>query len=154
RLMKSFCSMLFAAAVLALASQGALAASQTVTVGPNGSNTFSMKDVTINAGESVTFTYSGGGMAHNVHADDGSFPCAHGCDGQGGNGSVSNTAWSSTVTFNQPGTFRYYCDLHGAPGGIGMAGSVTVNAVAPPPPPPQGQNIVSGLSGNWDDPQP
>jgi plastocyanin len=31
-----------------------------------------------------------------------------------------------SFTFNEPGTFPYYCTLHGLPGGGGMSGVVTV----------------------------
>jgi plastocyanin len=134
----------------------AFATSATVTVGTGGAGmSFSPSTVTINKGETVTFTYAGNGAAgaHNVHADDNSFRCAKGCDGDGhgGNGNLSSAAWTATVTFNTAGSFRYYCENHGAPGGQGMSGTVVVNDVAPPPPPP-GQNINGGLSGNWFNP--
>ena len=29
-------------------------------------------------------------------------------------------------TFNTPGTYVYFCEIHGLPGGIGMSGTVTV----------------------------
>lgn len=29
-------------------------------------------------------------------------------------------------TFNTPGTFAYYCEVHGGPGGVGMAGTIMV----------------------------
>jgi len=133
----------------AAATAPVYAANQSVTVGANNSLTFSPVPVTINAGESVTFTYAGGTMPHNVVADDGSFRCAKGCDGSGGNGNATSSAFAFTRQFNTPGTFNYYCEIHGAPGGIGMAGKVIVNAVAPPPPT---QNIVGGISGNWFNP--
>ena len=118
-----------------------------VTVGANNQTIFSPEVVTINVGDSVKFTNAGG--SHNVRADNNSFRCARGCDDSGGNGAVSSTAWTFTRTFNTAGTIRYYCENHGAPGGIGMAGSIVVNDVAPPPPK---QNIVPGLSGNWFNP--
>ena len=133
----------------------AFATSQTVTVGTGANGMgFSPLTVTVNKGETVTFTYAGNGVAgaHNVHADNNSFRCAKGCDGDGngGNGNLSNSAWSATVTFNTAGSFRYYCEAHGAPGGLGMSGTVVVNDVAPP----AGQRINAGISGNWDDPSP
>jgi uncharacterized membrane protein YozB (DUF420 family) len=33
---------------------------------------------------------------------------------------------SASVTFDQPGTYPYYCELHGASGGQGMAGTIVV----------------------------
>jgi len=130
-----------------VAAGPALAANQTVTVGTGpGNMTFSPATVTINVGETVTFTNTGLGGAHNVHADDNSFRCAKNCTGTGAD--PASTLWSATVTFNSAGNFRYYCDNHGGPGGIGMAGNVVVNSVAPPP----GQNINGGISGNWFNP--
>ena len=41
---------------------------------------FDPPDVTINVGDTVTFTNLGGvAISHNVHADDDSFRCANGC---------------------------------------------------------------------------
>src|SRR5215469_8946656 len=56
---------------------------------------FSPSQLTITAGDSVTFQNLGG-AAHNVHADDNSFRCANGCDGQGGDGTPSSANWSFT----------------------------------------------------------
>ena len=40
----------------------------------------------------------------------------------------STASWSFTLTFNDPGTIAYFCEIHGAAGGIGMSGSITVEA--------------------------
>ncbi len=60
---------------------------------------------------------------HTVTADDGSFD--------------SLATWDTVplgekfgVTFLTPGVFRYYCTIHGSPGGSGMAGVIVVSAVA------------------------
>ena len=133
---------------LALCASGTIHAA-TVTVTATGNNTFSPNPANINAGDSVLFKF-GAGNPHNVVADDNSFRCAKGCDGDGagGNGNVA-TGWSFTKTFNTAGTIKYYCEAHGAPNGVGMAGQVIVHAVTPPPP-----TITLGgyLSGNWFNP--
>jgi plastocyanin len=148
----NFRQSLYGIVVLLVAAAGpAFAANQSVTVGPSGSLTFSPATVTINKGESVTFTYSGGVMPHNVAANDGSFRCANGCSDTGGNGNATDASFTFTRTFNTAGSFGYFCEIHGAPG-VGMHGTVIVNDVAPSPPP--GQNINGGISGNWDDPTP
>jgi plastocyanin len=52
---------------------------------------------------------------HTVTADDGSF--------------ASDTLSNGGVfefTFNNPGTFAYYCEFHGGPGGEGMSAVITV----------------------------
>ncbi len=104
---------------------------------------FSPAQLTINAGDSVTFTNAGG--THNVHADDGSFRCADGCDDSAGNGNPSS-GWSFTRTFDTAGTIGYHCDVHA---NMGMTGSIIVNAVTPP-----SLNLGGYLSGNWYDPSP
>lgn len=86
---------------------------------------FSPSQLTIQQGDTVSWINEGS-LPHNVRADDGSFRCAQGCDGKGGNGSPSSSGWSFSLTFDDPGMIRYYCEVHGAPGGIGMAGSITV----------------------------
>ena len=106
---------------------------------------FDPSNVTINVGDTVTFSNLGGvSVSHNVHADDESFRCANGCRGVGGaSGDPSSAEWTSTVTFTKAGVVNYHCDEHG---GMGMTGSITVNAVA------STFTISPGLSGNWDDP--
>jgi plastocyanin len=101
----------------------ALAADQTVTA--TSSNEFTPANVTVGQGEKVTWTNAGGD--HNVKFDDGSFE-------QPADPSSSN--WTVSRTFNTAGTFRYYCEAHGGPGGAGMSGTVTVQTPPPSPPPP------------------
>jgi plastocyanin len=94
---------------------------------------FSPQFLTIQAGDTVTFLNLGG--YHNVVADDGSFRCAHGCDGddQGGSGNASDSLWFATVVFPNAGTVGYFCEPHGSPGS-GMYGTIEVLAPAPPAP--------------------
>jgi plastocyanin len=91
----------------------ALAANQSVTATP--SNQFAPANVTVNPGETVTWTNSGG--VHNVKFDDGSFEQP---------ADPSTAPWTVSRSFDTPGTFRYYCELHGGPNGVGMSGTVTV----------------------------
>jgi len=84
-------------------------------------NTFSPANLTIQAGDRVTWTNTGG--THNVEANDGSFRCANGCDGSGGNGAAASNAWSFSLTFDTPGTFDYFCVVHR---GLGMTGQIVV----------------------------
>ncbi len=95
-----------------------------VTVG-GAATVFTPATVNIQTGDSVTWRNAGG--SHNVRADDNTFS----------NG-LSDIAWTFVHTFNTAGTFAYYCDNHGAPGGLGMAGVVHVTAVTPPPDPHPG----------------
>ena len=105
---------------------------------------FSPAALNISPGDTVTFMNLGG--LHNVVADDGSFRCAHGCDGDGtgGNGSPNSMIWFATVDFPNSGSFGYFCEVHGSPG-VGMYG--TIHVLAAPPPPPQTLSIVP--SGGW-----
>jgi plastocyanin len=116
-------------AALGLFSAGAFAGTtHNVTVGAGG-NTFGPVDISIAAGDSVTWTYAGGAAPHNVVSDPGSvtmFRCANGCDGAGGDGTPSASGWTSTVTFPTAGTIAYFCEIHGAAGGVGMHGTITV----------------------------
>jgi plastocyanin len=83
--------------LLALASANARAAQWFVQT---DNVTFSPQLLTISAGDSVTFLNRGG--YHNVVADDGSFRCAHGCDGdgKGGSGNASSSLWIVTRIFS------------------------------------------------------
>ena len=47
---------------------------------------------------------------------------------------ADSSSWSVSRTFNTPGVYSYYCDLHGGPGGVGMSGTVTVNGPSYPRP--------------------
>ena len=133
--MRTF-SKLIGSSLLALLSASAFAADHRVTVG-GGANVFSPKTLTINAGDTVTFV-NGGGF-HNVVANDNSFT----------SGAPTSDAFTFTQTFATAGTFGYYCEIHGASNGTGMAGTITVNDVAPPP----GKVITAATSGSWYDPQ-
>ena len=94
---------------------------------------FSPQFLTIQAGDTVTFLNLGG--FHNVVADNGSFRCAHGCDGDGlgGSGNPTDSLWFATVAFPDAGTVGYFCEPHGSPGS-GMYGTIEVVALAPPVP--------------------
>jgi plastocyanin len=87
---------------------------------------FTPANLTVRAGTTVTWTNAGG--FHNVTADDGSFRCSNGCDDTGGHGDPSTAAWSFARTFNSPTIVHYHCQVHGAAGGVGMSGTITVTA--------------------------
>jgi plastocyanin len=77
---------------------------------------FDPTPATIVVGDTVTWTNSSG--LHNVVADDQSF--------------TSGTATSSFVYSHQfaaPGSYPYYCSVHGGPGGSGMSGVIVVVAL-------------------------
>ena len=114
------------AAALAMASSAAMATDHPVQVGGSVGLAFSPQFLTINAGDTVTFTNAGG--QHNVSSDPGavtSFHCSTAC-GASPVGDPNSALWTQTITFPTPGTVGYHCDLHGAPG-QGMFGTITVS---------------------------
>jgi len=136
--------LIFSLALLAFASS-AQAAGVIVNVG--GANpVFSPQTVTIDPGDTVTFVNKGG--YHNAVADDGSFRCAKGCDGDGHNGSgnANRDNWIASVTFARPGTVGYFCEVHGAPN-QGMYGTIVVRAPPTVPAPGLGAKLALMLAG-------
>lgn len=117
---------------------------------------FSPSPLTINVGESVSF-FEGADTVftgfHNVVADDGSFRCAIGCDGEGGDGTpVSDSICNGmgycvttgglmnfTRTFNTPGVIKYHDEVSKA------AGVIVVQAASQ-------FAIGPGMTGVWYDP--
>lgn len=110
------------ATLLVLTAAPLHATTYTVLVGPG--LIFTPSVLTISAGDTVKFTNKGGW--HNVKADDNSFRCAHGCDGDaGGDGSPSNAIWFFSRTFTTAGEIGYYCETHGDTS-TGMRGLIVV----------------------------
>ncbi|MBL8298317.1 MAG: hypothetical protein JNN30_08225 [Rhodanobacteraceae bacterium] len=130
---------------LLLASTLATAANHVVLVGSGGLR-YSPANLTIQAGDTVTFRNISG--FHNVVADNDSFRCSNNCASAAnpGGGQPSSGEWSQTLTFNTPGEIGYYCSAHGGPGGNGMAGKIIVQG--------GGSNFSIGnaVSGNWFNP--
>lgn len=125
------------AALAAVSGAAAVAANYTITATGDGYYTtplFSPKTLTIQVGDTVTFTNPGidnGGGMHNVDTDDMSFRCSASCSPP--NNTPDANPWSFSRTFTQAGTVRFYCDMHGGPGGVGMSGVITVQAPAGEP---------------------
>ena len=70
------------------------------------------------------------GVSHGVHWN--SVPVTPSCTGVPGTGGGQpefGTGWSGTCMFAKPGTYTYYCTVHGP----SMSGSITVGNVAPAP---------------------
>jgi len=93
----------------ALAPAAVRAETHNVTVGPDSA--FHPPSITINVGDTVTWTAVGG--FHNVRADDGSFSTPGG------------SSFTFSHTFITAGTVGYHCMFHGAPG-LNMFGTVIV----------------------------
>jgi len=79
---------------------------------------FTAADVTIAVGGTVTWTWSSGGVTHNVTFED---------SGTLGSGSGNKSSGTFAKTFNvSAGTYRYECTIHGSGFNVGMVGTVTV----------------------------
>ena len=131
------------------AAMPALGANYTVAIGDSCENPmrigpcFWPERLTIAPGDTVSFIYWADTVPtglHNVVADDGSFRCARGCDGEGGDGTPVNynQGFGFTRTFSKPGFVGYHDEVSGA------KGAIIVKA--------DGLNIGAGFSGAWFDP--
>ncbi len=79
---------------------------------------FQPRDIIIAAGGTVTWNWPATGVTtHNV-TPDATEPFTSGVPTTG--------PFSWGHIFTTPGTYMYYCVVHGLPGGLGMAGTVTV----------------------------
>jgi plastocyanin len=92
------------------APQGCAGVQAKITI---SGTSFSPSTVTVQAGQPVCWTWSQS-VSHNVHADDDSFT----------SGAPDNQGNFQT-TFNTPGTYGFYCQVHGSISG-GMRGTVVV----------------------------
>ncbi len=98
-------------------------------------NSFSPADLTIQAGDTVRWENPAGGNPHDVTADDLSFA------------SETLSEFNFEMTFNDPGLVPYFCTVHGAAGGIGMSGTVTVEGAG------GGDFLINaGLNDSWFNP--
>ncbi len=87
-------------------------------LGPAGGNRFEPSQVTITAGQTVTWSWPEGALSHNVVPEDGDNPIP--------SGPVTNGPETYTFTFNEIGVYRFFCLSHGGVGGVGMSGRVIV----------------------------
>jgi plastocyanin len=78
---------------------------------------FSPAAITVPAGTTVIWSWVGTAQNHNV-APDATEPTR--------SGNPVNAPHTYQFTFNTPGTYLYHCEVHGAAGGIGMSGTITV----------------------------
>ncbi len=79
------------------------------------SETFDRTEVHIAPGQTVIWN-NPNSDTHTVTADDGSFD----------SGDVA-TGDQYTMEFDTPGTYPYFCQYHGGPGGDGMSGVIVVD---------------------------
>jgi plastocyanin len=109
----------FSLVIILITTQPTSSALDIHPVAAVSSNKFTPEQIMINVGDTVQWTNKGGN--HSVVADDASFT----------SGPASPLAWTYDFTFNTPGTFQYYCEIHGRPNGFGMSGIITVQGEPP-----------------------
>ena len=78
-------------------------------------DTFDPSDVTIQPGDTVRWTWVNG--THSTTSDTNLW-----------DSTVQSPPFTFDFIFPTAGDFRYYCSLHGAPGGVGMSGIVRVQS--------------------------
>lgn len=76
---------------------------------------FQPGDITVPVGTAVTWINKDSGPRHSATAADGSFDTG-----------LLDSDQEATIVFDTPGTYVYYCTLHGSPDGSGMAATITV----------------------------
>jgi plastocyanin len=91
------------------------------TVAATAENQFFPRSLTIPP--NTTVYWENRGLQHNVKFEDGLFEQP---------ADPMSTPWRVWRHFDNEGTFRYYCESHGGPGGMGMSGVITVAANASP----------------------
>ena len=92
----------------------------------NYENTWSPKAVTVKPGETVTWSFSGSAVYHNVVSASSNWSFR--------NGDPAIAPPPASHTFSTPGTYRFVCQIHQTT----MVGDVIVTDASgnPPPPPP------------------
>ena len=92
-----------------------LAATTPVQYGGAFGFNYSPSDVVIFAGDAVEWLGNGGETfaGHPLVSEDGLW-------------TMVSAGATFSYTFTLPGAYRYYCNFHGGPGGLGMSGRVVV----------------------------
>ena len=93
-------------------------AQNTVLVTSEGGSRFDPASYTVPVGGTVNWFWPAGSTGHNVVPDDGESP-PH-------SGAPADWPKWHVFRFTRAGTYRYYCAIHGGPGGVGMSGTITV----------------------------
>jgi plastocyanin len=75
---------------------------------------FGPLEIKVKAGTTITWK-NDGAKPHSATAVDKSFDTA-----------IFQPGEAKSATFDAPGTFKYFCQLHGTPDGNGMVGTVIV----------------------------
>src|SRR5947209_19386787 len=106
---------------LIVGAGSATAATTTITVGPNGTLTFSPANATVHVGDTVKWVWSTGFHSSTSGSPPGT------PDGKW-DSQPHSEPFTFKQTFTHGGTFQYYCSIHYS---LGMVGSVTVLPLVP-----------------------
>jgi plastocyanin len=142
--MRSWRLAIAAPVALALAVPGALAAGTTAaSVKAGTSFRWSPDTVAIDPGESVRFSNPTLTSHDVVFTDGGRFD--DGCIAEPGcRATTASPAWGArTRTFTVPGTYHFYCTIHGTAAGQGMYGTVIVRGAGRPAATPAPRRLVA-----------
>lgn len=102
-----------AVVVIGLGLPTTVAAQDTPTVSVQD-NLFNPSLVQTSSAATITWT-NADAVPHTITADDGSFDSG-----------IISSGGTFTTTFAESGTYAYYCQIHGGPGGQGMAGTIVI----------------------------
>jgi plastocyanin len=94
-----------------------------VQVLTDGGTRFEPRDIVVSVGKTVRWVWASNTVGHNLVPDDGGTPAQ--------SGGLVSAPHEYQYTFGEAGTFAYHCLTHGAAGGVGMSGTVTVVATQP-----------------------
>ena len=83
-------------------------------------NRFEPAGYTVPVGGTVNWFWPQGSTGHNIVPDDGDSP-PH-------SGAPADWPKWHVFRFTKPGVYHYHCATHGAAGGVGMTGTITVEA--------------------------
>jgi plastocyanin len=112
------------AAILAVAARDAFAANASVGI---NNFAFAPGSVTVNVGDTVTFTNNQAGIPHTATSDT---------PGIFDSGAIGGGSSFTSQPLNTPGTYTYHCEIHPSmTGTVIVAGAQAATATAAPPTP-------------------
>lgn len=124
-LLAAWAGLLGAAVVVLPAAAGSEGAPEVEALNrAGGGHEWSPAQASVGTGGTVTISNNSSSVPHGVEWVSG--PATPSCSGVPGTAGqpVSGTSWKGTCTFSQPGTYTFYCTVHGPE----MTGTITVAA--------------------------
>src|SRR3954453_11658605 len=121
--MRTWVVALAAGVLAALVVSGLPASAADQSIATQAPNSWNPPSVTINVGESVTWSNASAGFHNVCVAKPGADPSAGCTEFRNGNQGTDWSTYTNSHTFTAPGTYKFQCQVHGS----FMAGTVTVN---------------------------